>query len=177
MRILVATLRPAALVAALAVPMIGAVSLAQDSGIISKLEELTRRKGYKDLALRAACEQLGLGIAAKNCLVYQAAYGTHFFNVLNTSPRGSVDIILHKHDGPKSYKLYLTSPDGKLRSAASLQKAETGDVWSKMPADSVQTQTEFAEEIAYWRTKTTELENEPDRCSKRWNSEHPKDRC
>ena len=140
------------------------VALAQDTALMSRLVELTRRKGYEDVPMgRKTCEALGLKPIG-NCLVFQETYVdpygfTHGFNTFVGPGSGTIRIFLFNHGRKRSY-YYVVGVDGKLQRAAVFDRKATF-AWSPLANDSAT--PEFDREISYWRLRQNQMESEPAR--------------
>jgi hypothetical protein len=154
------------------------VAIAQtqaDAELIQLLERLAVRKGSKDSAVRPEiCRELGLPLEKglpldQACLVYRVTYNDsdgfnyHAFNVFRQPGAESVGIIISKVNS-RGGSFYRVGMDATLEAA--VNEARPGGVcctWSKVPVDSSEAQNGRAFVLAFWRTKLTDLEGEPDR--------------
>ncbi len=148
-----------------------------DADLIRKLDQLTRRKGYKSFAIgETTCRGLGLQPIG-DCEVFQAPYGdyqkpggAHAFNTFDEPGTGQLRIIMFKRVGGTTYA-YLAGLDGRLTKAGRRDKFQETDRWAAITVDHAR--TGFQQELDYWRAKQDELSNEADRCSERWRKENP----
>jgi|SRR5580704_9772898 hypothetical protein len=140
------------------------VALAQDTELMARLVELTRRKGYNDVPMgRKTCENLGLKPIGE-CLVFQDTYAdpygfTHGFNTFAEPGSGIARIFLFRHGRKRSY-YYVAGGDGKLQRAAVFDR-KGAFAWSPLANDSAA--PGFNQEISYWRSRQNQLESEPAR--------------
>jgi hypothetical protein len=140
-------------------------AFAQEAFPWAKFIELSGRKG-QDVTQGGPCQHLGL---SPDCRAYQVAFQedewTHTFNVIRTRNARTGHLILYKRSDLGSGLFYLTDRNGKLLRAVSRREgtAEGRSSWSKRNIDAKEVRGGFAEEIAFWRSKQAELENEPDR--------------
>jgi len=137
-----------------------------DADLMRHLDQLTRRKGYKSIELGySVCQNLGLSDIGGNCKVYQAPYPDnagfiHAFNSYDDLGAGTIKIILYKRNNATA-TFYMLGLDSVLERAA-VEKTSNGQpVWTQIPND--RAMAGLQRELAYWRTKQTELAKEPDR--------------
>jgi hypothetical protein len=142
---------------------------AEDAELIQALAQLTLRKGYKDVALKAQiCENLGLVLSrARGCLVYEVPYAdkdgwNHVFNVFGEPGTAAIRVIIFKMNA-QSASFYRSTMDAKLEGALIETMLGGNFSWSTIPANSPDAQNGFAAELAYWRAQKGTLEGEPDR--------------
>jgi hypothetical protein len=139
-------------------------AFAQDAGLMDRLVELTRRKGYKDVPMgRETCERLGLRPIG-DCLVFEQVYvdpygSTHSFDTFARPGSETVRIFLFKSDPRRSY-YYVAGVDGRLLRAAVFDRKRTY-AWSELPID--RARPGFDQEISYWRLRQNQMEHEPNR--------------
>lgn len=134
-----------------------------DQQLIGKLNELTRRKGYKTQPLGVVtCKNLRVAPVG-DCVVYQTPYDdpdkvhAHAFNTYDEPGTGTVHIMVQKTDKKMFSIIYLIDLNARLIRAVQRQ----GNIWTRLRNNKAM--AGLAEELSYWRKQITELENEPDR--------------
>ena len=138
---------------------------AQGSFPWARFVELSERKG-DEVTQGGPCQHFGLN---PSCRAYQVASQDdewmHAFNVLSNGRARTGHIILFKRSDAGLGRFYLTDHKGKLLKALSRSEGVTGarSSWSKLEVKWSAVRRGFADELAYWRAKQSELEAAPDR--------------
>jgi hypothetical protein len=138
-----------------------------DPELISRLNELTRKKGYKNVGIGIGlCQRLSIQSVGKDCAAYQAPYKdaegtTHAFNTFNEPGTNILRIIFFKKTERDGIDSYLTAADGLLQRAVRKVEVRGEEVWTQIAKG--EAATGFEAELVFWRTKLSRLEKESDR--------------